>query len=522
MIKKIILIILLLPVMGWSQPTTFSDEEHKFARSVAEKMLNNPSISSDEVYLELDIAMQKVPYHPGLVQYLLTEKFNSKDYEFVYNYCKKLDDHYLSTFQPILVEICGKTYCYKEDYDGLYNRIIPLIKDENIKGLYLALYYKDKGNEAEFIKHAKYSILGNYKYDFLNYLRDYHLYEYYRIISNKKNTSLLESFLKDYEQVIFLSNFNVVFYLSLIEDATHTLNDELAIKLINYVKELDVEKYKSLYPAIAYYYSFKGEEEVALEALNKAFEIDKSVFLKSYNPDDTQLIFNTYSVSISKLSDFKTKERMIEKGMHYFEDILEYKIMFKLYQSMLSATKDITAAKAILKECEPYLNEINYDNLNNILIINNEMSKKKPDYRMVDGLLDKVVAAIDFNPYYYQKIMYRYKVNYSTKKQVFTLNEVVEGFDKIFSKPLSKADELYYLRPKLLFIGESDKEWLMREVEKLPTDIADELIESFNIAENNPEKTAEILSTNKMSLQDVNRTVDFINISYLNTIILKK
>jgi hypothetical protein len=521
MIKKLILMILSIPVMGWSQPTTFSNEETEYVRNVLEKIFYNSSISTDEVFSELDYAMQKVPYHPGLVQYLLRVKLlDTKDYEFVYSYCKKLDDHYLSTFQPILVELCGYTYYYKDDYEGLYDRIIPLIKDENIKGLYLALYYRNKDDEHEFIKHAKYSILGNYKYDILNNFRDYHLDEYYRIISHKKNTSLLESFLKDYEQVIFSSNLNALFYLSLIEDATHTINDVLAIKLINYVKELDAEKYKSLAPAIAYYYSFKGEEEVALEALNKAFEIDKSEFLKSYNPD-ARLIFNTYSTSISRLSDFKTKEIMVEKGLHYFEDMVEYKIMFKLYQSMLYASKDIIAAKAILKECEPFLNEINYSNLNNILIINNEMGKKNPDYRMVDGLLDKVVTAIGINSFYYQKIMYRYKVNYRTKKPVFTLNEVVEDFDKIFSTPLSKEDEMYYLRSKLLFIGESDKEWFIRELEKLPTDIANKLIESYNMAENNPEKIAEILSTNQIYLNDINRTVDFINISYLNSIILK-
>lgn len=524
MINKIILIVLLLPLAGWSQPTTFTDEEHKFADDFFEKMTKKIPIPSDELYAELDTAMKKVPFYPGFVAVLLREKMlvnSNRDFEFGYEYCKKLDDHYLSTFQPILEELCAYAYYMKKNDDELYNRIIPLIKDENIKGLYLAGYYRINGNEDEFINHAKYSILENYKYESLNFIRDNHLYEYYRIIRNKKNTNLLEQFLKDYEKAIFSSNLDALFYLSLIENATHTFNDVLAIKLINYVKELDVEKYKSLSPAIAYYYSLNGEEEIALEALKKAFEIDKSDFLNNYNPD-ARLIFNTYSTSINKLSDFKTKERMVEKGLSYFEDMNDYKIMFQLYQSMLHASKDIKAAKAILKECEPYLNEINYNNLNNILMINNEMGKKKPDYKMVDSLLDKVVTTIDLSSFYYQKIRYRYKVNYTTKKPVFTLNEVVEDFDKIFSKPLSKADKLYYLRPKLLFIGESDKEWFIREIEKLPADIADELMESYNIAEKNPEKAAELLSTNKRTLKDINRTVDFISISYLNTITLEK
>jgi hypothetical protein len=514
MIKRIITILFFIPFLGWSQRTLFTAKEDEFVGGVLETIINNTSLSTNEIYSELDLALQKVPYHPGLVQYLLRDKlfFTFRDYEFGYEYCKKLDDYYLSTFQPLLIDPCAYVYYVKEDLEGLYNRVIPLIKDESIKGLYLAAYYYEKNNEDDFIKHAKYSLNKSYKYESLNFLRDVHLFNLHTIVIDQRNANSIKSYLKDYEKSFFISNLPTSFYLSIIEDATYTLNFDLAERLINYVKELDTEKYKYLYPIIAYYHSYKGEESLAAEALEKAFEMDQSGFLNTYPVN----IAHIFTESIFNLSDFKTKEQMFDKGIRYFENVNDYKIKFMLGKSMLYASKDLKEAKAMLKECEPYLSEVNYNDFNNILMINNEMHKKKPDYRKVNTLLNTVVSRIDMNPLYFQKIMFCYRVNYKAKKTVFTLDEILADFDKILNKPLSKADEQYYLIYKFRVIKEYDNELLVKEIDKLDDDFAQELSDSMNVDEINSEKP-----TNQTKPEDINTSVDFITIKYLHLFSIK-
>jgi len=507
MIKKIILIVLLLPFVGWSQPTEFYKEETDFAMSVLEKRKKNISQPLDEYLLELEAALQKVPYHPNLVQSLLRIKlYDKKDFKFICNYCKKLDDYYLTTYQGVLVELCAYAYFAQEDYEELYNRVTPLIEDKNIKDLYLAAYYYHKNNEEAFVKHLKYALFVSYKYSSLNYLRDIHLQNYRNIIINQRNSNSIKSFLKDYEKAFFLSNLPTSFYVDIIEKATFTLNFDLAERLIKYVEKLNTEKYKYLYPIIAYYQSYKGEESLAVEALDKAFEMDRIGFKNSY-PVNIAHIFNE---SIFNLKDFKTKERMFDKGMQYFEGMNDYKIKFKIGKSMLLATQDVKVASALLKECEPFLNARNYNDFKNIHLINSEMGKKNPDYRVVDNLLNDVVSTLDVHPTYFQKIMFCYRVNYRAKKPVFTLNEILEDYDKILSKPLSKADEQYYLIYKLRMINEYDKELLMKEIEKLSDDFANELTESLNVEVINSEKTA-----NATKPETISTAVDFITINYL-------
>lgn len=451
--------------------------------------------------------MQKVPYHPDLVQALLSVKlFAYKDFEFGCEYCKKLSSYYLFYYQPILVELCAYAYFAQEDFEELYNRIIFLIEEKNIKDLYLAAYYYHQNNEEAFVEKIKHSLFTNYKYEILNSLRDLHLFNYSKLVSSKRNSSSVISFLKDYEKAIYLSNLPTSFYLNIIEEATFTLNFDLAERLIKYVEKLNTEKYKYLYPIIAYYHSYKNEDNLAVTALDKAFKMDKLGFNNSYPVNIAHIFIN----SIFNLKDYKTKMQMFDKGMQYFEGMNDYKIKFKIGKSMLLASQDLKAAKALLKECDLFLNEVNYNDFNHILMINNEMNKKKPDYRVINNLLNHVVSTLDMNGAYFQKIMFCYFVNYTTKKQIFSLNEILLDFDKILNKPLSKSDEQYYLIYKFRMINEYDKEKLIEEIDKLTDDFAQELSTNLPIQAINSEKT-----TDGSNPKSINTTIDLITTAYL-------
>lgn len=520
MTKRTILIFIFAPLIGLAQPITFTEEERDYVNELVEKLKKRMPLPSDELYEVLYEGLEVVPFHPIFIQTLLREKIRNQEYAFVYDYCNKLDNEYLSEFQSILFNPCAYAYFMKDDYESLYYRIIPMIEDRNIRGLYLMAYYAENEQNENFLEHAKYALQNSYEFEILNHLKNAYLKSYIRYVLIENNPSKIKNFLNEFEEAFFSSDLPTYTYSRLIRMAIIHSNFTLAKKLIDYVEELYPEKYKYLYPVVAYYHSFiVGEEDLTKKALDEAYKMDKLGFLDAY-PSDHKDLRTLYVNSISLLGDFEDKKKYVEQGIRYFEDIPIpiYKTGLRLYQSMLLASEDMKSAQKILKEYETILDKTSYSFLSDILIALNEVDKKKPDYRKVDAVLNELVKAYDFYLAYYHQVMFRYKVNYNSKKPVFTLNEIVEPFEYIQSNSPNQYKE-FYLRKKLVIIGESDNEWMMRELERLPEDVADEFIESFSSQHDDSEELKETISKNEKELENIKVNVDYLVLRCLNNVI---
>lgn len=512
MTRITILIFLFAPLIGWAQPTTFTEEEENYVVEFIETLKKRTPLTTNELIEAINEGLEIVPFHPTLVEILLSEKSNNDDFAFVHNYCENLDDEYLSDFQSILFTVCAYTYLKVDDYDGLYNRIIPLIKDRNIKGLHLMAYYFYNGyQEEEFKEHAKYALQNRYEYGILNGYKNYFLeYFIYQLTTeNYSNSAIIEitSFLNEYEDAFLSSDMLVFAYYRLIEAAVVYSNLELAKKLIDYVKELYPEKYEYLYPVVAFYHSqVEGEEDLVKKALENTFKMDKAGFLDAYPLEETDFRAIFFK-SISLLTDHEDKKKYVEQGVDYLQDIPILKQGLRLYQSMILAPEDLKCAKKILKEYETVLDETNYSLFGDILFALNEVNKKKPDYRQVDAILNELMKINNFAVIgaYYLQVKFRYKVNYNSKKPVFTLNEILEPFEYILTDSFDYKE--YFLEQKLKIIGEYDNEWLLRELEKLPKDVADEFIEKFSHQNDDLEKAKE--------LKDITSTINPFTERYL-------
>jgi hypothetical protein len=297
----------------------------------------------------------------------------------------------------------------------------------------------------------------------------------------------------------------------------------MAEKLIDYVKKQDVDNYKYLYPISALFYSQKGEERLTIEALEQAFELSDAEFERiteaGYISSD---IFSNYSMSIRKIEDYKTKERLVNQAITYFDKREDYKIRFKIYQSLLHASKDIDKARAILKECEPYLVDLNLTDLDYMIRIENELGKENPNYRLVDDYMKEVTPYKNIPEIIFQRIVYQYNVNYNSRRSVFSLNEMVEELDKLLQYPLIREAKMKYLRFKIILIGQKDKAWAKRELEKLPEDEAEEIIVDFESTQNNSLKASEILNSTTNELKDIKGNSSLIYAGYINAIRVKK
>jgi hypothetical protein len=523
--KKIILILLFLPFSTWSQSLDFTEEQEAFVldflKKLEKKIIN---ISVDDYFKEMDEALVKAPYHPRLVEeYLRNKFFVMMDFKFVSDYCSRLEDAYLSTNQSILVDPCASAYVFSENHIELYNRIIPLTNDENLRELFLSFYYFGAENYDDFIKYARKSVTKNFNYKSQMMLRDL-AFQYLVVILNLyENVNDFSTFIKDYEDTIFSTDLSIPIYNVLIQSSVFNSDFLMAEKLLDYVKNLETNNYKYLYPISALYYSYKGDQSLAIKALDNALNLEISDFEKiTHAGDISKDIFNLYSMSIRELEDFNTKERLINKAIIFFEDRNDYRIRFKLFQSLLYASEDFKRAKSILNEIEPYLKEQNVKDLEHIFKMENELGKKKPDYRLVDNLISKMLPNLNLSSLDFQRILYRYKVNYNSKRPVFTLNEIVEELDKLLERPLDRQERLRYLQFKILLIGENDRESAIKELEKLPEDLANEIISDFESTENNPEKISEFLISNRKELEDINGSINLINVSYINVVQLKE
>lgn len=520
--KKIkVLLILLLPILGWSQPTNFTQKQIEIVRDFYEEMENE---TEEEFASRVEEVLEKVPYHPKLVQSFLKVKlYRDSDTKFIYNYCKDLDDRYLFSFQPILVEHCACAYYYEKDINGLYFRIIPLIEDMDAKELYLTSYYLLKENKDTFKVFAESSLSKTYEYYGQNLVRDNLLGYFYALFINDLYFSKKAKFIENYEHIIFSSELDVIIYSELISASVYNKDYELVERLMNHVKEVYIDGFKYLYPVKALYHAKKGEDDLVIEALENAFDIEKSDFNFIFHERILKRnIFDLYSMSIMELENYKTKQRLVNKGIEYFENRNDYKIKFKLYQSLLHASKSLKKARSVLEECKPYLKEQNLNDLERMIRIENELGKKTPDYRLVNSLIGEVLDNYSSTDIDFQRILFQYKVNYNTKKTVFSIEETVKQLDNLLEKPLDINTRLKYLQFKIVLIGENDREWALREIEKLPSDLTKEIISDFGLTENNSQMASELLISNRKELKDINKSINLIITVYINELELKE
>lgn len=520
-LKKIILILILLPFCAQSQKIKFTDEENKFADEQFEK-LRDIKFSDDAFHPIVEGALAKVPYHPKFVHAMLDAKLFVNDFKFVCRYCSSLDDNYLSAFQNILNEICSYSYIRNHDFTGLKNRLIPLMEDKNSRELYLSAYYLGVDNDEEFQNHAKFSISKVYPSLKQMFIRDQFFVRYMAFLIENDNEEDFSTFLKDYESTIFSSDLEMPYYINLM--GYYLLSSDFAAveKLSNHVRKLNPFNYRYLYPIYAWSYGLQDQEALAIEFVEKSFRLEDSDFkiMTEANMGEGD-VFPMLSMAIRSIKDFKTKERLVEQGITYFENQENYKVRFKLYQSLLYAAKEIKKAESVLKECKPYLTDVNFKDLEAMIKMENELGKDNPNYRLVDELMNLVLPNIKMYEMKFQKILYRYKVNYNSKKPVFTVQEIVNELNELLQYPLSNTTRQTVLHFKILFIAENDRDWAQRELDKLSGGDAIGIVADFKSIDNNPEKASEILISSRKSLKDINN-INFINVTYINKITLKE
>ena len=525
--KVLILIFLLISIKGWTQSTEYSDEENKFVDEFMEKHINQKGLTSDEVYSKLEIGMEEVRYHPVFVEKLLTTKlWVDGDATFTYDYCERLlDNTYLSTFQSILIDPCAYSYMVAKDYEGLYNRIIPRINDDNIRGLYLAAYYQYKHNKYgtnwdEFKEHISYSVNIEYDYEILNHHKNWLLSYLFDDVLRTLELSYFRWFIEEYKEAIYSSDLPTYQFSSVIGYAVDFDNSDsdIAKNIIEHVRGLNVEKFNYLHPAIALYHFHEGRESLAIEALDKSFEMDRAGFFEAY-PKDFISIESFYLDVIFGLEDFKARERLLDKALQYFKGHKSYEVRLNLLQALLLASEDIGAAKDILKNNKSYLSKKAYGINKKALVACKEFSKKKPDYRFVENVLSMMLSELygqefteDLSNLDDRKALYRYIVNQNVEKPVFTLKEIVEVIDDAleeFSKGSHAGydDFLYF---KLAIIAERDEDWLKRELDKLPKDVASEFVERLNNQDNLTE------------LESAAQVFGAVFVDYLNTDIINE
>lgn len=526
--KKILIILLFIPLFSWSQNLNFTTEQEAFVNDLFVELWEKDSqkqLSSEAVIKELDNALLVAPYHPRLVQSLLYNKFYlSKDFKFVKEFCNQLDDSYLSIHQNFLIEYCVPSFQFtEEDLATLYNRLIPLIENQATKDLFLAFYYYDTDQEEKFFKYAMYSVSRKFEYqstiDFRNSIFGHLLPKLY----NAKDYDRLMKIVNNYEETIFSANLSPRHFNFLLEATVFTNNFDKAEKLLERIKKADPENYKYLYPISALVYSKKGEQSLAIAALEKAFEMPDSDFKKIVDLYGIEGdIFHLYSHSIREFDDLKTRERLLDKAILYFENRSHYLIRFKLHRSLLHARKDIKKARAILKSHEGCLEEQKNKDVDNLISIANEVGKKKPNYRLVDNLMREVFLNFNYPSMKFERILFQYKVNYNAEQPVFTLTEMVDGLNQLLESPLDEDTRRTYLYCKILLIGEKDQEWAMRELEALGEDKMDNILSELESVINDKEKAAALLIINTKELKDINGSINIISGVYINMITCKE
>jgi hypothetical protein len=99
---------------------------------------------------------------------------------------------------------------------------------------------------------------------------------------------------------------------------------------------------------------------------------------------------------------------------------------------------------------------------------------------------------------------------------------MVEELDKLLQYPLIREAKIKYLRFKIILIGQKDKAWAKRELEKLPEDEAEEITVDFESTQNNSPKATEILGSNSSDFKDIKGNNSLIYVGYINAIRLKK
>ncbi|WP_334113416.1 hypothetical protein [Paucihalobacter sp.] len=474
--KKLILILFVFPLLGWSQKLDFNQEQEVLVNNFIE-MYDSGHYTSYSVFLEdMEIALSKAPYHPKLVALLLQIYF-SIDYDFITNYCNKLDDDYLFANQNILVDDCAAAYSLKNDVSTLNNRIIPLIEDQNIKDFYVAFLFYLNGDYDTTYNH--FIELFSVSYEFVS-ISGFKHDVFVRLISylskNSDNQRLI-SIINKYEDVIYYKSTNgdiktfgldIQTWLIMIYGAINDQNYQLAEKLIKHSVALNNDNYKAMHIATAFLNSRRGDENTAIEYFEKALQMDDSAFEKIINNETGSInIVHFYLYTLDALTDFKAKEKLTNQALIYFENRYDYWIRLKLYQSMLYASKDLKKAQSILETYEDKLFEQSYHELNLLLRIENEISKRKPNHKLIDDLLGEIAQNNNELIFNISRIYFRYKVNYNSKKLVFNNNETIELIDHMIQNPLNDKAKNLYILLKVVLMAEEDTEKALIELQNL-------------------------------------------------------
>ncbi|WP_299523130.1 hypothetical protein [Winogradskyella sp.] len=430
--NKVILILILSPLLSFSQSTDFTPEQEALAQEVVNKIKTTPDEAIDfgQFIKDLNAALDEAPYHPDLLYQLFRVYAKGiKDFNFVSNYCERLDQTYLQNYQRLLVEFCTTCYFAEQNFDLLYS-VIPIIKDKKNKDLYYALYYMETENYYKGEEYALTALKNDYKLQSSAILKAYLFELYIKYLASKQNRNRIYELMLAYKDQLESFNLDIDTHFVLIETAIINDNYKIAEDLIRYCGSSSFQNFRYMSIPKALLYSLKGDQDMATRFLETALNLDDSVFESVLNETDGFNVFSSYLKTVNNLSDYDTKVHLVTQMLDFFKGKSLFTLQTKLYQSVLLASKDAVQAQAILDSCKEVIHSQSYKSFKTLIQMENELYKEDPDYRLVDRKIENLKPALDERAFIELRLNYRSDVNIIKKSLYFNAEEMADGLDQ--------------------------------------------------------------------------------------------
>lgn len=479
--KKTFLILLFIPQFFFAQNTNFTQEQEDVVENVVEELLNNKeNISYEEETLEsVQKALEEVPYHPELVWRLLDIHLGYfKDPKFVSNYCQQLSDEYLAQNQYILCAYCMASFVFNTEAELIKNRIY-LIENEDIKNFYQATYFYHLDQWDEFIEYASKVINHevfekvNFKHEipFIKYISDKVFRELVAHLVTTKETDILANIIETNQDAIASKkmDFDIFFTVTNVAISNDILN--LSETLLNNSFANYPSEYKYVSILKAYLASEKGDETSAVIHLERSLLLDDSVFevilnesIKNSGEINT---FPAYIRTLENLTDYKTKERIVNDMLDFFEGRLRFTLQTKLYQSMLYASQDLQKAQDTLDACQADVNTQTYDFFQQLIQIESALHQEEADYNYVNQLLSYFEEKLSEEDYLMLKFDFQYGVNQLKNDEYFDAKLMIEDLNRLIELTSSEEKKLRYTITKIKILAITDVDQANEELDQL-------------------------------------------------------
>lgn len=470
---RIFLILVLIPLFTFAQPTDFTKEQDKFVDNFVKEIPNKNYTSNEDMVSDLEKALEEVPYHPVLVYaYLDVFMTRYKEYNFVSNYCQKLSFDYLVQNQDILCGRCMVSFNLNKDLE-LLNDNISLIEDKDIRNLYKAVYFYELNEGDKFIEYAS-KLINNEVFENVNSVHGIYIIKVlknlvftafvYHLTSTEK-TDTLVSILDANQDLIASKEMDFVIFSIVANVAISNDMLRLSEKLLNNSFANYPSQYKYIPILKAFLASKKGDENEAILQLTRSLLLDDSVFDVYFSSE-----LNFYMVYINilvSLKDFESKVRIVNDMLDFFEGRSPFVYRTKLYQSMLYASKDLEKAKNILESCKPKIDASAYEVFKVLIEIENELHKETPDYKSIDAQLSNFEEIMPEFNYLSIKYFFHEQVNTQNNAEVFEANKMISYLERLIELSDNENDQLLFVKNKIEILAITDIDRANEELDKL-------------------------------------------------------